>query len=594
MAGPQIPFIPSVQPNNWGSVVDFNRMTQKAVSRLASMIVGSSASPTFSDLTLTDLTASRLVATGSTSSLDSVSNLASWIAGTANEIDIADDGDGTITVGLVNPLIVSKGGTGLATLTDHGILLGSGTDAITPLGVATNGQLPIGSTGADPVLAALSEGEGIDITNGAGTISIAGEDASDTNKGIASFNSTNFSVAVGVVNTTQDIDTTAAPQFAGGTFTDVVVGVTPTISSHLATKEYVDDAVTAINANYYLLDTASGISDYKDTSFEIPSEVEASDAHSVTADDQYLRGWISPTTPFISTLVAGVYNLYIEAKVSATSGAKRVKLYWKLVEYFADTSEVVIGTSEDGDELTTSQSDYNIHFVLPTDYTVTAGSRIVGKLYANLYGTGTNPTVTLYYLGSVLSRWSVPSSTEVLTSMFIPYSGAVDNVDLGSNNLITTGELTSGRFNVEGASTYIDIDGSGNMTFTDAVSGTKTLKQLGCPTYKYIKATTQSEGDLHLSDATYWGVSKALLYSVRVVTLSTNWDLYLIQNDNGFAANDANIPMLRIARTIIGNANLMLNIPYEDEDASDEVHMYWVDNSGTNTADFYIQGYELI
>jgi hypothetical protein len=113
------------------------------------------------------------VATNSSQTLVSVSNLASWVSGTADEIDIADDGDGTITIGLVNPLIVGKGGTGLATLTDHSILLGSGTDAVTPLGVASNGQLPIGSTGADPVLSVLTEGSGISITNGAGSITIA-------------------------------------------------------------------------------------------------------------------------------------------------------------------------------------------------------------------------------------------------------------------------------------------------------------------------------------------------------------------------------------------------------------------------------------
>jgi hypothetical protein len=74
-----------------------------------------------------------------------------------------------------SPQVVVEGGTGLSTITDHGILLGSGTGAITPLGVATNGQIPIGSTGVDPVLATLTGDDGITVTNGAGSITLAGK-----------------------------------------------------------------------------------------------------------------------------------------------------------------------------------------------------------------------------------------------------------------------------------------------------------------------------------------------------------------------------------------------------------------------------------
>jgi len=70
-------------------------------------------------------------------------------------------------------LPVGSGGTGASSLTDGGVLLGSGTGAVTALGQATNGQLVIGNTAGDPVLATLTGGANITVTNSAGGISIA-------------------------------------------------------------------------------------------------------------------------------------------------------------------------------------------------------------------------------------------------------------------------------------------------------------------------------------------------------------------------------------------------------------------------------------
>lgn len=59
------------------------------------------------------------------------------------------------------------------TLTQHGIILADSSNDIKSLGVASNGQLPIGSAGSDPTLATLTAGSGVSITNGAGSITIA-------------------------------------------------------------------------------------------------------------------------------------------------------------------------------------------------------------------------------------------------------------------------------------------------------------------------------------------------------------------------------------------------------------------------------------
>lgn len=72
-----------------------------------------------------------------------------------------------------NPVEVAAGGTGAATLTDHGALVGAGTGAITALTAASDGQLIIGSTGNTPVLATLIAGSNMTITEGAGTITLA-------------------------------------------------------------------------------------------------------------------------------------------------------------------------------------------------------------------------------------------------------------------------------------------------------------------------------------------------------------------------------------------------------------------------------------
>lgn len=138
-----------------------------------------------------------------------------------------------------------------------------------------------------------------------------------------------------------------------------------------------------------------------------------------------------------------------------------------------------------------------------------------------------------------------------------------------------------------GSSVYVS---SGELTFEDAVTGPLKLSELSVPMYIFLKATTQSEGDLHLSDGTNWNTSKAIIKHIRVYTSSTDWELWILQNDNGYATDDANIQKRLIATNRSGDAYLDIEMLYEDEDATNEVHLYYNDTSGTNTADIIIQG----
>lgn len=69
-----------------------------AIQQLATKVVGLESTSTFAGLTLSGLTASRLLSSDSDKALASVGDLTSWIAGTANQVVVADDSDGTITL----------------------------------------------------------------------------------------------------------------------------------------------------------------------------------------------------------------------------------------------------------------------------------------------------------------------------------------------------------------------------------------------------------------------------------------------------------------------------------------------------------------
>lgn len=103
------------------------------------------------------------------------------VVGTANQINVSTT-TGTSTLTLSNT-IVAPGSVAVPSLTANSFLYSGTAGLLTTTAAPTNGQLLIGSTGAAPVAATLTQGTGITITNAAGSITVA-------NAGVLSFSQT--------------------------------------------------------------------------------------------------------------------------------------------------------------------------------------------------------------------------------------------------------------------------------------------------------------------------------------------------------------------------------------------------------------------
>lgn len=76
------------------------RQVSSLISEFSELVVKS--------VTVTDLTPNRIVSTDSDKMLVSVDDLTSWISGTALEVEVTDNGDGTVTIGLPDDVSITN------------------------------------------------------------------------------------------------------------------------------------------------------------------------------------------------------------------------------------------------------------------------------------------------------------------------------------------------------------------------------------------------------------------------------------------------------------------------------------------------------
>jgi hypothetical protein len=120
--------------------------------------------------------------------------------------------------------------TNVSGTTNHALQVGNSTGSLTSLAAATNGQIPIGSTGANPSIATITAGTGISVTNGAGSITIAATNTGSAGYGflargiVAQTNATGNGVTA-TVNCTSVVFDTGSNYDGTNTYTCPVNGV---------------------------------------------------------------------------------------------------------------------------------------------------------------------------------------------------------------------------------------------------------------------------------------------------------------------------------------------------------------------------------
>lgn len=211
-------------------------------------------------------------------------------------------------------------------------------------------------------------------------------------------------------------------------------------SNMYVNKEYVDSVISFQNT-FFFNDTASDIVGiYYKMLDEITGEVESSfvSGSLPAGNGQSLYNFATdPGVPGVTMLKHGVYSAHIHAK-KASAGGKAAQIYFEIYTRTTGGVETLRATSEISELLTTTKTEYDLHATITSDVEIGITDRIIIKWKANIGVTGTDAIITLYAENANASRLAIPTTTEVLSTVFIRQDGTkplTGNWDAGAYNI---------------------------------------------------------------------------------------------------------------------------------------------------------------
>lgn len=219
---------------------------------------------------------------------------------------------------------------------------------------------------------------------------------------------------------------------------------TPTVPAAPASKGYVDLVAASQSLNEYLSATADAIGGiyYKmDIGLAAASTVVSASISSSTTTNVF--NWITPDgLPALTTLNPGPYVIRAHLQASAVSYTTTVYAeLWKRASVASGGAEAKIATSDTTSALTASDAAYVMTIALASSTTLLSTDRLMIKVYAVTSGGSGSETVTMTVGPDANPSLSFATPSSSLADLFVPYQGALRNVNMNLKNITNIGSI---------------------------------------------------------------------------------------------------------------------------------------------------------
>ena len=461
-------------------------------------------------------------------------------------------------------LAVPSGGTGATSLTDGGVLLGSGTGVITATSQPTDGQLLIGSSGNDPVLATLTEGTNITITEGAGTITI-GTTAAAYGSWIASNGAGTSNIDSGDTLTFAD-GAGVTTQFSG------TGGTTPTLQFRTDGTVLREPTETRVaNQLPYFTGTASEVAmvgPLTDGQLLIGSTGNPPAAASLSAGANIV------ITPGAGTLEIGTTGLGTMSSwdLSATTGTTQTVLNGEDVLFLGDTAISPTVAS-------TGIANQQITYVLEPEGDLQSSSNVSFKLTQATGSAGAPELRFRKSRGTVGAPSAIQDGDNLASVTAYPYTNAGTYELSGNFGWEANGAGGNSRFRVT-----TQVSGTTGMRFGTTNTGNFYMGSLTAGTgYAFPLVdglpdqTLVTDGVGNLSFATTGSISAGTTNQVAFYTATNT-----LGGNAGFTYNPGS--STQVLTLTDDGTGTMLEIQSTDDAATSAPDMVLYRNSGTPAA----------